>query len=79
MLCIILVFGCLVDKLLTGFNILKYTSRSERFNMGLMFLSTTDLSKVRRVVEELVSKLTNSKVNVPSKDVLELRKAYKTA
>ena len=45
--------------------------------MGLMFLSTNDLSKVRTVIEEIASKLKDSKTNVSTKDILDLRKAYK--
>jgi len=65
------------DKLVFGFNILKYASKSERFNMGLMFLSTNDLSKVRTVIEEIASKLKDTKTHISAKDILELRKAYK--
>ena len=70
-------FCCFSDNLMLGFNILKYTSKSDRFTMGIMFLSTNDLSKVRRVVEELASKLKDFQMKVSSKDILELRKAYK--
>ena len=73
----IMLFACVTDKLIFGFNILKYTSKSDRFSMGIMFLSTNDLSKVRRVVEELASKLKDFQMKVSSKDILELRKAYK--
>lgn len=45
--------------------------------MGIMFLSTNDLSKIRRVVIELERKLKDVNVKVAQKELTELRKAYK--
>ena len=45
--------------------------------MGIMFLSTNDLSKVRRVVEEIDEKVKDFKLNITAKEIMELRKAYK--
>eukprot|EP00112_Aurelia_sp_Birch-Aquarium-sp1_P014394 Seg3104.2 transcript_id=Seg3104.2/GoldUCD/mRNA.D3Y31 product="Sperm-associated antigen 1" protein_id=Seg3104.2/GoldUCD/D3Y31 len=65
------------DKLLNGFNILRYISKTDRFNMVVMFLSTKDLSKIKKVIEDLELKLRDSNVSVTVKEISELKKAYK--
>eukprot|EP00794_Sanderia_malayensis_P011962 gene11962-13199_t len=65
------------DKLLLGFNILRHMSKAERFNMAVMFLSTNGLSKIRRVVEELDSKLKDSNSAVTAKEISDLKRSYK--
>ncbi|XP_065063184.1 sperm-associated antigen 1-like [Rhopilema esculentum] len=67
------------DKLLQGFNILRYTGKADRFNMGIMFLSTKDLSNIRRVIEDFEGKLKDSNSIVSAKEISELKKAYKVS
>lgn len=65
------------DKILLGFNILRYMSKADRFNMAVMFLSTSDLSKIKKIIEELDLKVKDSTVNVTAKELTDLKKAYK--
>ena len=67
------------DKLLQGFNILRYTGKADRFNMGIMFLSTKDLSNIRRVIEDFEGKLKDTNSIVSAKEISELKKAYKVS
>ena len=71
------IYFLLADKLLLGFNILRYISKTDRFNMVVMFLSTKDLSKIKKVIEDLELKLKDSNVSVTAKEISELKKAYK--
>ena len=45
--------------------------------MVVMFLSTKDLSKIKKVIEDLEIKLKDSNVSVTAKEISELKKAYK--